>query len=99
MSSISLLQAADFGPRTALKVVDGVRDKIMGGQLKTGDAIRAELKVGCLQKERPLQLLAAAILQGPALLTRGCNGWWAGEEVLQPSHRWVAAFSCNRCLV
>lgn len=38
-------QAADFGPRTALKVVDGVRDQIMGGKLKTGDAIRAELKV------------------------------------------------------
>jgi hypothetical protein len=41
-------QAADFGPRTALKVVDGVRDQIMGGKLKTGDAIRAELKVPLL---------------------------------------------------
>lgn len=41
-------QAADFGPRTALKVVDGVRDQIMGGKLKTGDAIRTELKVPLL---------------------------------------------------
>jgi hypothetical protein len=41
-------KAADFGPRTALKVVDGVRDQIMGGKLKTGDAIRTELKVQLL---------------------------------------------------
>lgn len=59
------LQAADFGPRTALKVVDGVRDEIMGGKLKTGDAIRAELKVGCRRRAHPF---APAMFPAPSPL-------------------------------
>ncbi len=42
-------QAADFGPRTALKVVDALREKILAGKLKSGDAIRGELKASIVQ--------------------------------------------------
>lgn len=38
------LQSADFGPKTALKVVDGIRHKVKQGKIKTGDQIRTELK-------------------------------------------------------
>lgn len=39
-----LLITADFGPKTAIKVVDGIRERIMDGELKTGDDIRKALK-------------------------------------------------------
>eukprot|EP00873_Tetraselmis_striata_P039784 jgi/Tetstr1/460048/TSEL_005368.t1 len=39
-----LLITADFGPKTAFKVVDGIRSRIMDGELKTGDDIRSALK-------------------------------------------------------
>lgn len=39
-------QTADFGPKTALKIVDKVRDAIKSGKVKTSDDLRAQLKVG-----------------------------------------------------
>ncbi len=40
------LIAADFGPKTALKVVDLIRDGIKAGRVKTADDTRVALKVG-----------------------------------------------------
>lgn len=45
----SLLQTADFGPKTALKVVDQIRNKVKQGKLKTGEQIRSELKQQILE--------------------------------------------------
>ena len=38
-------QAADFGPKTALKIVDRIRDGIKAGRVKTADDTRKALKV------------------------------------------------------
>ena len=38
------LQTADFGPRTALKIVDSIRDKVKAGKIERGDQIRTALK-------------------------------------------------------
>lgn len=38
------LIAADFGPKTALKISDRLRDEIKAGKVKTGEDIRAALK-------------------------------------------------------
>ena len=35
------LQSADFGPRTALKIVDAIRDDIRSGKVKTKDDVRS----------------------------------------------------------
>lgn len=48
-TSISLLQSADFGPRTSLKVVDQIRSKLKDGNLKNGEQIRSELKQSILE--------------------------------------------------
>lgn len=42
------LITADFGPKTALKVVDVIRSKVKQGKLKTGEQIRGELKQSIL---------------------------------------------------
>ncbi|KAK9916798.1 hypothetical protein WJX75_007155 [Coccomyxa subellipsoidea] len=39
-----LLITADFGPKTALKVVDAIRDDIRSGRVKTRNDVRARLK-------------------------------------------------------
>lgn len=36
---------ADFGPKIALKLIDGIRDKIKDGVIKTGDDIFEELRI------------------------------------------------------
>lgn len=43
------LITADFGPKTALKVVDVIRSKLKSGKMKTGEQIRSELKDSILQ--------------------------------------------------
>lgn len=43
------LIAADFGPKTALKVVDDLRDQVKAGKLKTGEDIRTALRAGIVQ--------------------------------------------------
>jgi len=46
--SDDVLQTADFGPKTALKVVDIIRSKVKQGKLTTGEQIRGELKQSIL---------------------------------------------------
>jgi fused signal recognition particle receptor len=68
---------SDFGPKTAFKIVDGIRDKVMGGQLKTGDQIRAELKqsiASLLQQRGGGSELALGHAKPAVLLVVGVNG-------------------------
>ena len=68
---------SDFGPKTAFKIVDGIRDKVMGGQLKTGDQIRAELKqsiASLLQQRGGGSELALGDAKPAVLLVVGVNG-------------------------
>lgn len=37
-------QTADFGPKTALKIVDGLREGLKAGDIKTSDDIRTAIK-------------------------------------------------------
>jgi fused signal recognition particle receptor len=39
-----MLQTADFGPKTALTIVDGLREELKAGSIKTADDMRAALK-------------------------------------------------------
>eukprot|EP00195_Chlamydomonas_chlamydogama_P017732 CAMPEP_0202891100 /NCGR_PEP_ID=MMETSP1392-20130828/1267_1 /ASSEMBLY_ACC=CAM_ASM_000868 /TAXON_ID=225041 /ORGANISM="Chlamydomonas chlamydogama, Strain SAG 11-48b" /LENGTH=365 /DNA_ID=CAMNT_0049574775 /DNA_START=27 /DNA_END=1124 /DNA_ORIENTATION=- len=43
------LITADFGPKTALKIVDRVREAIKAGRVKTGEDIRAQLKSSIIE--------------------------------------------------
>jgi fused signal recognition particle receptor len=40
---------ADFGPKTSLKIVDGIREQIKEGKLKSGEDIRVALKAGIVE--------------------------------------------------
>ncbi|PRW61060.1 cell division chloroplastic isoform A [Chlorella sorokiniana] len=68
---------SDFGPKTAFKIVDGIRDKVMAGQLKTGEQIRAELKASIaslLQQRGGSSELALPEAKPAVLLVVGVNG-------------------------
>eukprot|EP01023_Acetabularia_acetabulum_P058984 TRINITY_DN7049_c1_g1_i4.p1 TRINITY_DN7049_c1_g1~~TRINITY_DN7049_c1_g1_i4.p1 ORF type:complete len:406 (+),score=76.05 TRINITY_DN7049_c1_g1_i4:131-1219(+) len=43
-----VLISADFGPKTAIQVVDTVREQITAGQLKTGQQIKAALRTNLM---------------------------------------------------
>ncbi|KAL6745620.1 SRP54-type protein [Haematococcus lacustris] len=70
-----VLIAADFGPKTALKIVDRIRDGIKAGRIKTADQTREALKV--------MQLRARATVV--ELLERGAAGRPGGGAELQLS--------------
>ena len=38
------MSCADFGPRTSLKIVDIIRERVRNGQLKSG----ADIRAGCV---------------------------------------------------
>lgn len=42
--SVCPWQCSDFGPKTALKVIGTVRERVLAGELKTGNDIRTALK-------------------------------------------------------
>ncbi|GFR49985.1 hypothetical protein Agub_g12129 [Astrephomene gubernaculifera] len=44
-----VLLSADFGPRTALKIVDRIREGVKAGRVKSADDIRGELKASIVQ--------------------------------------------------
>lgn len=80
------LIAADFGPRAALAVVDGVRDDVRAGTAKTPADLKASLKRAVTEALSPknadgsaksgeLDLAAAGESEGPAvLMVVGVNG-------------------------
>lgn len=41
-------QASDFGPRTALRIVDGVREEVKGARVKTAEDMRGAVKASLL---------------------------------------------------
>ncbi len=53
-------QAADFGPKTALKIVDRIRDGIKRGRVKSADDTRKALK------DAIVELLTQGVARGPA---------------------------------
>lgn len=84
---------SDFGPRTAFKIVDGIRDKVLAGQLKTGDQIRAELKqsIAALLAERGGSAELALPDSKPAvLLIVGVNGGGKTTTIGKLAHRFGA---------
>ncbi|KAI8464932.1 MAG: chloroplast SRP receptor [Monoraphidium minutum] len=74
-----VLITADFGPKTALKIVDGLRDQLKAGSIKTAAELRAALRAGVvslLQPPASSGLSSELQLTGrPAvLLIAGVNG-------------------------
>ena len=81
-----VLIAADFGPRAALAIVDGVRDDVRAGTAKTPADLKASLKRAVADALSPknadgtpksgeLDLAAAGESEGPAvLMVVGVNG-------------------------
>jgi fused signal recognition particle receptor len=81
---------SDFGPRTAFKVVDGIRDKVLAGKLKTGDQIRSELKaaITALLITRGGSTELALPAEHPAvLLVVGVNGGGKTTTIGKLAHR------------
>ncbi len=86
-------QAADFGPRTALKVVDALREKVLDGQLKSGDAIRAELKasiVQLLESRGGSSVLNFGDAKPGVLLIVGVNGGGKTTTIGKLAHKFVS---------
>ena len=85
-----LLQAADFGPRTSLKVVDQIRRKLKDGKLKNGEQIRSELKQSILELLRTrggntdLQL---GDTQPSVILVVGVNGGGKTTTIGKLAHK------------
>ena len=67
------MQSADFGPRTALKIVDAIRDDIRTGKVKTKDDVRSahpEMLAACLGNGCPFQ----RILEECWIIVTGYHG-------------------------
>lgn len=68
---------SDFGPRTALKIVDEIREEVRAGRLTSGDQIRAALKasiVHVLRSRGGDTELALGDAKPAVLLVVGVNG-------------------------
>lgn len=81
---------SDFGPKTAFKIVDGIRDKVITGQLKTGDQIRSELKASItalLQARGGSPELALPEAKPAVLLVVGVNGGGKTTTIGKLAHK------------
>lgn len=87
-------QTADFGPRTALKVVDQLRAQMKGSRLKSGDEIRAELKRSIvallLQRGSSSELDLGDGAPGVVLIV-GVNGGGKTTSIGKLAHRFTSA--------
>jgi signal recognition particle GTPase len=90
----SALQTADFGPKTALKIVDGLREGLKAGEIKTSDDIRAAIKQQIVALLEPAGSSSSSSsselqLQGePAvLLIVGVNGAGKTTTIGKLAHR------------
>ena len=84
------LQAADFGPRTSLKVVDQIRRKLKDGKLKNGEQIRSELKLSILellQKRGGNTDLQLGDTQPGVILVVGVNGGGKTTTIGKLAHK------------
>ena len=68
-ASVGFVQTADFGPRTAIKIVDMIREGVKTGKVKTADDMRAALKVRRRRRE-------AALMPERPLLKKERGGLW-----------------------
>ena len=85
---------ADFGPRTALKIVDQLRKQIKGGRLKSGDEIRTELKrsiVALLRERGGSSELDLGDGTPAVVLIVGVNGGGKTTSIGKLAHRFVDA--------
>ncbi|KAG2485732.1 hypothetical protein HYH03_015541 [Edaphochlamys debaryana] len=71
-----VLISADFGPKTALKIVDRIRDGVKTGKVKSGDDIRVALKAAIVELLTARGRSSELKLQGrpAAVLIVGVNG-------------------------
>jgi fused signal recognition particle receptor len=89
-----LPQTADFGPKTALAIVDGLREELKAGSIKTADDMRAALKRQIVALLEPVNNSSSGKtselqLQGqPAvLLIVGVNGAGKTTTIGKLAHR------------
>ena len=82
---------ADFGPRTALKIVDEIREEVRDGKLKTGEDIRSALKASIMHVLRERGGSTDLVLQDdvkPAvLLVVGVNGGGKTTTIGKIAHK------------
>lgn len=81
---------SDFGPKTAFKIVDSIRDKVKAGQIKTGDQIRTELKASIsslLQQRGGSSELAIEGAKPAVLLIVGVNGGGKTTTIGKLAHK------------
>ena len=91
---LTCLQMADFGPRTALKIVDQLRKEIKGGRLKSGNEIRTELKrsiVALLRQRGGASELDLGDGTPGVVLIVGVNGGGKTTSIGKLAHRFVGA--------
>ena len=84
------LQAADFGPRTALKVVDTIRDGLRRGSIKTQDDIRSALRaaiVKVLTSPKGSSALSLGTSRPGVVLVVGVNGGGKTTTIGKLAHK------------
>ncbi len=83
---------SDFGPKTAFKVVDVIREKIMAGKLQSGEQIRSELRasIAALLTERGGSTdLALGDAKPAVILVVGVNGGGKTTTIGKLAHRFA----------
>lgn len=84
------LIVADFGPRTALRIVDGIRADVTAGKLTTGADIRAALKasiVDLLKSCKASTELQLGTSKPAVIMVVGVNGGGKTTTIGKLSHR------------
>ncbi|KAL4434779.1 hypothetical protein ABPG77_005306 [Micractinium sp. CCAP 211/92] len=84
---------SDFGPKTAFKIVDGIRDKVKRGQIKTGEQMRSELKgsiVDLLTSRGGSSELAIEGAKPAVLLVVGVNGGGKTTTIGKLAHKFAS---------
>lgn len=100
LTTFSRQQTADFGPRTALKVVDQLREEIKGGRLKSGLEIRTQLKASIvgLLKQCGSSDLVLPDSKPAVILIVGVNGGGKTTTIGKLSHQLVSGGASVRSL-
>ena len=86
-------QTADFGPRTALKIVDSIRDKVKAGKIEKGDQIRTALKdsiTELLQKRGGNTDLRLGQVSPAVVLVVGVNGGGKTTSIGKLAHKFTS---------
>ncbi|KAL2623294.1 hypothetical protein R1flu_003499 [Riccia fluitans] len=84
------LLVADFGPRTALKIVDELRNDILAGKLKTGPEIKNALKANILDlltKKVTTNELQLGTSRPAVIMICGVNGGGKTTTIGKLAHR------------